>query len=220
MIRSAKWLYLRLVSPVFLWNVAALLGISCLFSAVLHVIAVSSSQLETPADSRKSRNCPKYVLFKSHHPINQEVVIGRIVLLGSSRDRFTYDYVKAALPFIDRSLNYQWKHPDIIQRETMQQRLNSPSGFSLAYGGNAIEVKSERIRDYLYWLGLADSSVSSSDSAIQSPGRFSMNLQFDTQSCLLSDLQAFDGSISKAILPIYPRKFVVELINSQVGNKP
>ena len=184
------------------------------------MIAVSSSQLETPADSMALRNCPKYVSFKSHHSIDQGVVTRRIVLLGSVHDRFTYDYVKAALPFIDRSLKYQWKHPDIIQRETTQERLNSPSGFSLAYGGNAIEVKAERIREYLYWLRLADSSVSSSDSVIQSAGRFSVDLRFDAQSCLLSDLQAFDGSISRPVLPIYPTKFVIELINSQVGNKP
>ena len=183
------------------------------------MIAVVSSQREKLGTSKTVITCPKYVFFKSRYSINQGVLIGRIVLLGSSRDRFTYDYVKAALPFIDQSLEYEWKHPDIIKRETKQQRLNAPSGFSLAYGGNAIEVKSDIIREYLYRLRLVDSSVSSADSVIPVSKGFSMKLQFDTQSCLLADLQAFDGSLSRPVFPIYSRDFVVELINSQVGNQ-
>ena len=204
---------------IFGSRVAALVCGCFFFISFLQFIASFSLTLKNQAASEELGECPRYVYFNSHNSIEQGVLIGRIVLLGSVRNRFTYDYVKAALPFIDRSLKYEWKHPDVIEQEAFKQRLGLPSGFSLAYGGNAIEVKSEKLRDQLYGLRLVDSSVSSADSLLPVSRGFSMSLQFDPQSCLLVDLQAFDGANSRPVQPIYPRDFVVELINSQVENK-
>ena len=199
---------------------AAVLVCGCfLFTSFLQFIAAFSLTLKNQVASEELGECPRYVYFNSHNSIEQGVLIGRIVLLGSVRNRFTYDYVKAALPFIDQSLKYEWKHPDVIEQEAFKERLDLPSGFSLAYGGNAIEVKSDKLRDHLYGLGLVDSSVSSADFLLPVSSGFSMSLQFDPQSCLLVDLQAFDGANSRPVQPIYPRDFVVELINSQVDNK-
>ena len=204
---------------IFGSRVAALVCGCFFFISFLQFIASFSLTLKNQAASEELGECPRYVYFNSHNSIEQGVLIGRIVLLGSVRNRFTYDYVKAALPFIDRSLKYEWKHPDVIEQEAFKQRLDVPSGFSLAYGGNAIEVKSEKLRDYLYRLGLVDSSVSSADFLLPVSSGFSMSLQFNPQSCLLVDLRAFDGANSRPVQPIYPRDFVVELINSQVDNK-
>ena len=199
---------------------AAVLVFGCfLFTSFLQFISAFSLTLKNQVALEELGKCPRYVYFNSHNSIDQGVLIGRIVLLGSARNRFVYDYIKAALPFVDRSLKYEWKHPDAIERESFKQRLDLPSGFSLAYGGNAIEVKSEKLRDHLYGLGLVDSSVSSADFLLPVSRGFSMSLQFDPQSCLLVDLRAFDGTNSRPVQPIYPRGFVVELINSQVDNK-
>ena len=210
---------LPLIIRVFGSRVAVLVFGLVLFTFSLQVIEAVGSTLKNQVSSEELGECPRYIYFNSRNSIDQGVLIGRIVLLGSVQNKFTYDYVKAALPFIDRSLKYEWKHPDVIEQETFKQRLDLPSGFSLAYGGNAIEVKSEKLRDYLYGLGLVDSSVSSSDSALPVSRGFSMRLQFDSQSCMLVDLQAFDGHKSRPVQPIYSRDFVVELINSQVQNK-
>jgi len=210
---------LLLILRIFGSRAAALVCGCFFFTSFLQLIAAFSLMLKGQVASEELGECPRYVYFNSYNSIEQGVLIGRIVLLGSVRNRFTYDYVKAALPFIDRSLKYEWKHPDVIEQEAFKQRLDLPSGFSLAYGGNAIEVKSEKLRDHLYGLGLVDSSVSSADFLLPVSRGFSMSLQFDPQSCLLVDLQAFDGANSRPVQPIYPRDFVVELINSQVDNK-
>ena len=210
---------LLLILRIFGSRAAVLVCACFLFASFLQFISAFGWTLKKQVASDELGECPRYVYFNSRHSIEQGVLIGRIVLLGSVRNKFEYDYIKVALPFIDRSLEYEWKHPDLIEQETFKQRLDLPSGFSLAYGGNAIEVKSEKLRDYLYGLGLVDSSVSSSDSALPVSRGFSMRLQFDSQSCMLVDLQAFDGHKSRPVQPIYSRDFVVELINSQVQNK-
>ena len=210
---------LLLILRIFGSRAAVLVCACFFFTSFLQSISAFSLTLKNQAASEELGECPRYVYFNSRNSIEQGVVIGRIVLLGSVRNRFAYDYIKAALPFIDRSLKYEWKHPDVIEQETFKQRLDLPSGFSLAYGGNAIEVRSEKLRDRLYGLGLVDSSVSSADSVLPVSRGFSMSLQFDPQSCLLVDLQAYDGANARPIQPIYPRDFVVELINSQVENK-
>ena len=210
---------LLLILRIFGSRAAVLVCACFFFTSFLQFISAFSLTLKKQVASEELGECPTYVYFNSHNTIEQGILIGRIVLLGSVRNRFTYDYVKAALPFIDRSLKYEWKHPDVIEQEAFKQRLGLPSGFSLAYGGNAIEVKSEKLRDHLYGLGLVDSSVSSADFLLPISRGFSMSLQFDPQSCLLVDLQAFDGTNSRPVQPIYPREFVVELINSQVDNK-
>lgn len=165
-----------------------------------------------------AEECPSEAVIVSRKSIDQGIVKDSLVVLGSSADKYRYDYPKAAIPFYDRTLKYKWKHPDKIELERLEN-TRQVSGFGLAYSGNAIAVKQDNLRQIAYtWMPIDTVIVDKAGSGKDLQYLFEMRLLFDPATCKLRKVKAYDFLRNRRVSPIYEASFVVDLINSQVDS--
>lgn len=165
-----------------------------------------------------AEKCPQEAVILSRKSINQGIVKDSLVVLGSSADKYRYDYPKATIPFYDRTLNYKWKHPDRIELERLEN-TRQVSGFGLAYSGNAIAVKQDSLRRIANtWMPIHTVILDKAELGKDLKYLFEMRLLFDPLTCKLRKVKAYDFLRNRKVDPIYEASFVVNLINSQVGN--